>query len=107
MIQQFDVFANPDADDASPAVSAYLRDRQMLLLLDSCEHVVEEAAAIAEQIFMVAPGVHILATSLEPLRVTGERTTFLIGPDGRIRQIWPKVKVDGHAQEVLAAAKAL
>ena len=35
------------------------------------------------------------------------RTTFLIGPDGRIKQIWPKVKVEGHAQEVLAAAKAL
>ena len=35
------------------------------------------------------------------------RTTFLIGPDGRIARIWPKVKVDGHAAEVLAAAKAL
>lgn len=35
------------------------------------------------------------------------RTTFLIGSDGRIAQIWPKVKVPGHAEEVLAAAKAL
>jgi thioredoxin-dependent peroxiredoxin len=35
------------------------------------------------------------------------RSTFLIGPDGRIARIWPKVKVDGHAAEVLAAAKAL
>ena len=35
------------------------------------------------------------------------RTTILIGPDGRIAQIWPKVKVDGHAEEVLAAARAL
>jgi peroxiredoxin Q/BCP len=35
------------------------------------------------------------------------RTTFLIGPDGRIARIWPKVKVAGHAAEVLAAAKAL
>jgi len=35
------------------------------------------------------------------------RATFLIGPDGRIAQMWPKVKVDGHAEEVLAAAKAL
>jgi peroxiredoxin Q/BCP len=34
------------------------------------------------------------------------RMTYLIGPDGRIVQIWPKVKVDGHAAEVLAAAKA-
>src|SRR5437762_13681716 len=35
------------------------------------------------------------------------RTTFLIGPDGRIAQIWRKVKVDGHAEAVLAAARAL
>ena len=33
------------------------------------------------------------------------RATFLIGPDGRIARIWPKVKVAGHAAEVLAAAK--
>ena len=35
------------------------------------------------------------------------RTTFLIDRDGRIARIWPKVKVDGHADEVLAAAKEL
>ena len=35
------------------------------------------------------------------------RTTILVSPDGRIAQIWPKVKVDGHAEEVLGAAKAL
>jgi len=35
------------------------------------------------------------------------RSTFLIGPDGRIARIWRKVKVDGHADEVLAAAAAL
>jgi peroxiredoxin Q/BCP len=31
------------------------------------------------------------------------RVTFLIGPDGRIKKIWPEVKPDEHAQEVLAA----
>jgi peroxiredoxin Q/BCP len=35
------------------------------------------------------------------------RVTVLIGPDGRVAQVWPKVKVDGHAAEVLKAAKAL
>jgi peroxiredoxin Q/BCP len=35
------------------------------------------------------------------------RNTYLIGPDGKITQIWEKVKVAGHAEEVLAAAKAL
>lgn len=36
-----------------------------------------------------------------------ERSTFLIGPDGRIAHVWRKVKVPGHAEEVLAAAKSL
>ena len=36
-----------------------------------------------------------------------ERTTFLIDGKGRIAKIWRKVKVPGHAQEVLAAVKAL
>ena len=36
-----------------------------------------------------------------------ERTTFLVGPDGRIARVWRKVKVPGHAQEVLDAARAL
>ncbi len=36
-----------------------------------------------------------------------ERSTFLIGGDGRIVRAWRKVKVDGHAEEVLAAVKAL
>ena len=36
-----------------------------------------------------------------------ERTTVLIAPDGTIARIWPKVKVAGHAEAVLEAAKAL
>jgi len=34
-----------------------------------------------------------------------ERTTFLIGPDGKITKIFPQVKADGHAEEVVAALK--
>jgi thioredoxin-dependent peroxiredoxin len=36
-----------------------------------------------------------------------ERTTFLIDGEGKIASIWPKVKVAGHAEEVLEAARAL
>jgi peroxiredoxin Q/BCP len=36
-----------------------------------------------------------------------ERTTFLIDRDGMIARIWPKVKVPGHAEEVLTAARSL
>jgi len=35
------------------------------------------------------------------------RNTYLIGPDGKIAQVWEKVRVPGHAEEVLEAAKAL
>ncbi|GAA4642488.1 hypothetical protein GCM10023115_06030 [Pontixanthobacter gangjinensis] len=35
------------------------------------------------------------------------RTTYLVGADGKIEQVWNKVKVKGHAQEVLEAAQAL
>ena len=34
-----------------------------------------------------------------------QRATFLIGPDGKILRIWPKVRVKGHAEEVLAAVR--
>jgi peroxiredoxin Q/BCP len=36
-----------------------------------------------------------------------ERSSFLIGADGKIARIWAKVKVDGHAEDVLQAVKAL
>ena len=36
-----------------------------------------------------------------------ERTTFLIGKDGKIKKIFPKVKPEGHAEEVYEALKAL
>lgn len=36
-----------------------------------------------------------------------ERATFLIGPDGRVARVWRKVKVPGHAEDVLAAARTL
>lgn len=36
-----------------------------------------------------------------------ERATFLIGPDGQVRRVWRKVKVRGHAAEVIEAARSL
>jgi predicted ATPase len=52
---------------------ALLRDERMLLVLENCEHVIDAAAAFALAILKGARGVHILATSREPLRVEGER----------------------------------
>jgi DNA-binding winged helix-turn-helix (wHTH) protein len=54
------------------AIVDVLRPRQVLLLVDNCEHVVEPLAALVNRVLRAAPGVSILATSREPLAVAGE-----------------------------------
>jgi predicted ATPase len=60
-----------------PGLVNFLKDKQLLLVLDGCEHVIEPAAALAVEVLKGAPGVHILATSREPLRAEGERVQRL------------------------------
>ena len=50
----------------------YLRDRQLLLIVDNCEHVLDAAAGIVDQIVRHCPRVSVLATSREALGVEGE-----------------------------------
>jgi predicted ATPase len=59
-------------DEVTPLINM-LRKKQMLLVLDNCERVVDDAAALAETLLACAPGLHILATSREPLRTRSER----------------------------------
>jgi predicted ATPase/DNA-binding winged helix-turn-helix (wHTH) protein len=64
-------------DPSQPVSDEYelgtlLADRQMLIVLDNCEHVVHAAATVAEVVLACAPSVRVLATSREPLRTTGE-----------------------------------
>ncbi|MBB4911288.1 BTAD domain-containing putative transcriptional regulator [Actinophytocola algeriensis] len=49
-----------------------LRERRMLLVLDNCEHVLEPVADLVGPLLPAAPGVRVLATSREPLRLRGE-----------------------------------
>jgi predicted ATPase len=60
------------SDDATPNLIAYLRDRRILLILDTCEHLIEAVATLTASIIDSAPQVHVLATSREALRVEGE-----------------------------------
>lgn len=53
-------------------VAAALRAQWVLLILDNCEHVLGEAARVAEQLVRACPNVHVVATTREPLRVGGE-----------------------------------
>src|ERR1700678_759643 len=54
------------------ALLTHLRDRHLLLILDTCEHIIDAAAIFAEAIITEAPSVTVLVTSREPLDVTGE-----------------------------------
>ena len=63
--------ADPNANVRDRLV-AYLSARRLLLVLDNCEHVVDEAAALTAAIASAAPSVTVLATSREALAVPGE-----------------------------------
>jgi predicted ATPase/DNA-binding winged helix-turn-helix (wHTH) protein len=67
------------AEAPLPMLVAALRDKRLLLLLDNCEHVIDEAASLAVALLSRAPGVAILATSREPLSVAGEGE-YRLGP---------------------------
>src|ERR1700751_3061909 len=60
---------------------AFIGDSKILLVLDSCEHVIGVAAALAERVVSDAPQTHILATSREALRVEGEHVHLLYSLD--------------------------
>ena len=89
-------------DDPSGELAEHLAERRLLLVLDSCEHVVDAVARLTECIFASAPQVHLLATSREPLRSGGEWVTRL-GPlelppaDGSLgaaeAAAWPAVQL--------------
>jgi DNA-binding winged helix-turn-helix (wHTH) protein len=66
------------SENPLPRLIEVLKDRQILLVLDNCEHVIDAAAALAAAVLRSAPGAHILATSREPLRIEGEHVHRLL-----------------------------
>ena len=54
------------------ALRQFVADRQLLLILDNCEHVLDAAAGLAKTLLQAGPGVKLMATSREVLRVAGE-----------------------------------
>jgi predicted ATPase/DNA-binding winged helix-turn-helix (wHTH) protein len=65
-------FGLPGRSNSLTDLKEALRDRRMLIILDSCEHLIEATAVLAERLIQALPGVDILATSREPLRAKGE-----------------------------------
>jgi predicted ATPase len=65
-------------------LTAHLRERSLLLVLDGCEHLVDSCAALVGRLLAAAPGLRILATSRQPLGVGGEHLLQVppLGTDG-------------------------
>src|SRR6516165_3019541 len=70
--------AAPSADVADGLIAA-IREREALLILDNCEHVIEAAAKFADRVLRECRRLRILATSREPLGITGE-ALWLVEP---------------------------
>jgi predicted ATPase len=82
----------PAGNSIGASVAQALSGRRLLVVLDNCEHVLDETAALAEAILAGASTVHILATSREGLRAGAE-------------QLWPVPSLDTQAGEVSPAAE--
>jgi predicted ATPase/DNA-binding CsgD family transcriptional regulator len=60
-------------EDLLPVIARHIRQSAALLVLDGCEHLVEESAGLADRLLRAAPGLKVLATSREVIGVTGEQ----------------------------------
>jgi predicted ATPase len=94
----------PDSFEDSPldALIGVLRDKDLLLVLDTCEHLLGACAAVASAVGETCPGVRILATSREPLRVPGEETIGVLPLliDDAVDLFTQRVRESGHAGEL-------
>jgi predicted ATPase/DNA-binding winged helix-turn-helix (wHTH) protein len=72
--------------DSSSELVDLVRSRKLLIILDSCEHVIETVALLAEQLYQEAEQVYLLATSRELLKIEGEHCCRVLSldfpPDG-------------------------
>jgi non-specific serine/threonine protein kinase len=94
-----------EARHALDAVLDYLYGRELLLVLDTCEHLVEACAMFAETVLRSAPGATILATSRQPLDAAGEHTYRLAPlPVPGTRQVPSGVFVPGPRPSSLTGA---
>jgi len=84
------------SDDPLPGLLAFLRGKRMVLIFDSCEHVLDELAPVTETVFREAADVHVLATSRESFRVEAEHVHRLFPLD------CPPRRAGLSATEVLA-----
>jgi predicted ATPase len=105
-----------EPSDAAARLVAALAGRSLLLVLDNCEHVITEAARLAHRLLAGAPELRILATSREPLGITGEALHPLPPLDiepavrlfaDRAAAVRPDFTVTGAVRRICAALDGL
>ncbi|GIH67616.1 ATP-binding protein [Microbispora siamensis] len=108
--------ADTGADTAADAVEEHLRDGRTLLVVDNCEHLVDDVAALVERLAAACPRLRVLATSREALAIPGE-VQIAVGPldvtqdDGpavrlfaeRARAVRPSFTLDEETAPVVAS----
>lgn len=65
---------NESGGDLDAALARHVADRELLIILDNCEHLIDACARLAKRLLQAGDRVRILATSREPLRINGETT---------------------------------
>ncbi|MEV3858257.1 BTAD domain-containing putative transcriptional regulator [Streptomyces sp. NPDC050095] len=97
----------PQGEEAVQRLASVLENRELLLVLDNCEHVIDGAARVAGLLLGSCPGLRILATSREALGITGEVLCpvppLAAGPAAqlfrdRAAAVRPDFEADGHAR---------
>ncbi|MDQ0570555.1 DNA-binding winged helix-turn-helix (wHTH) protein [Variovorax paradoxus] len=85
----------PDAVETTPAILRRLAGREALLVIDNCEHMLDPLAALVAELLAALPGLCILATSREAIRIEGEHVV----------RLWP-LALPGAGCAALAEAMA-
>ncbi|MFI1034952.1 ATP-binding protein [Streptomyces sp. NPDC020951] len=108
-------FRTPAGDGTNRLLIA-LEDRKLLLVLDNCEHLIEDAARLSALLLAACPGVRVLATSRESLGITGEALVPVppLPPDPAVRLFLDRARAvrpgfEGHARvaDICAALDGL
>jgi predicted ATPase/DNA-binding CsgD family transcriptional regulator len=92
-----------------PLLLSYLRDKELLLVVDNCEHVLEAAGRLVTEVLRAAPGVRVIATSRESLSVTGEHIVSVpsLGQNETVTLFTERAAAASGDFELTAASQAL
>ena len=92
------------------SLASALRDRDLLLVLDNCEHLLDACARLVDRLLRVCPSLQVLATSREPLGITGEiawRVPSLPAPDPRQLPALPELQGNPAVSLLVERARAV